>query len=78
MSNTLQKMIKEYQKLQRLNPQHKLLSLVKDVKKDEFKITKEFSRKYDKEDREKGMYYDGNIFMGYYKDLKKAVTTELK
>ena len=59
---------KEYQNLQKINPSHELLSLLKDVRDEGFTITREFSKRYDKEN---------GFYSGYYHSLNRAVTKEL-
>ncbi len=68
--------IQEYRYLQELNPRHELLSLVRDVGCNRFKITKEFSKKYDKRDGMRGLEHRIHLLQNYRESLRNAAIQE--
>ena len=69
--------ISEYQDLQRLNPKHELLGLLKNVDSKSFIKTREFVERYAPKDSREGLGREIQTLGKGYLEFKKAVTTEL-
>jgi len=65
--------ISEYQDLQKLNPNHELLNLLKNVNSEGFTKTEKFRKRYDQE----GINREIQTLSKCYLEFKGAVTTEL-
>src|SRR3989344_6214487 len=76
-NSLLKLIIQKYQILQKINPKDELLTLLKDVKENEFTITDEFLNKYYCEDKKECIHPSLDVFGQYYLHLESAISKEL-
>src|SRR3989344_8165478 len=76
-NSLLKLVIQKYQILQKINPKEELLTLLKDVNKNEFTITEEFLNKYYCEDKKECIHPSLNVFGQYYLHLESVISKEL-
>jgi len=68
--------VREYRNLERLNPQHELLTLIKDIEVNRFSLTKKFSKRFDKRDGTRGLEHRINLLKKYQESLINATIKE--
>ena len=68
--------VREYGNLQRLNSQHELLTLIKDLDANRFSLTKEFLKRFDKRDGTHGLEHRINLLINYQESLRNAAIQE--
>ena len=75
--SSIRLVVKKYQILQKINPKDELLTLLKDVKENEFTITEEFLNKYYCGDKKECIHPSLDVFGQYYLHLESAISKEL-
>ena len=75
--SSIRLVVKKYKVLQKINPRDRLLTLLKDVKENEFTITDEFLNEYYCEDKKECIYPSLDVFGQYYLHLELAISKEL-
>jgi hypothetical protein len=70
--------VEKYKDLEKLNPQHKLLKLIKDVGDNGFTGTKKFLKRYDEKREKDRLHHYIDVHMNYYLNLDAAVIGELE
>jgi len=75
--SSIRLVVKKYQILQKINPKDELLTLLKDVKENEFTITEEFLNKYYCGYKKECIHPALDVFGQYYLHLESAISKEL-